>query len=122
LLEIAKWRPLKDLFIPIMRERDLEMTGKASKNMSKEELHSLDKRLKEGFRKYSRKVKEALLDRSVKDNYHADVAFRAGDVFADVIFSCIGDDFDCFREEDDKVGLQNLFRQKILKPLDSIQG
>jgi hypothetical protein len=122
LLEIAKWRPLKDLFIPIMRERDLEMTGKASENMSKEELHSLDKRLKEGFRKYSRKVKEALLDRSAKDNYHADVAFRAGDVFADVIFSCIGDDFDCFREEDDKVGLQNLFRQKILKPLDSIQG
>jgi hypothetical protein len=44
LLVNAKWRPLKDLFISIVRERDLEMTGKASKNPSKEELHSLDKK------------------------------------------------------------------------------
>jgi len=105
-----------------MRERDLEKTGRESKKLTKEELYTVEKQFKDNYRRNSCNVREALLDRSTKDSYPEDVAFRAGDVFSDVVFSCLGGDFDSFREANDEVGLQNMFQQKILKPLDSIRG
>jgi hypothetical protein len=119
LLEIAKWRPLKELFLNSARELYFANPETNRSKMTQDELRKLDQTLIENCRAQDiRHMRKKMLDRSAKDNQAVDVAFRAGDVFAEAVFNCVGDDFAHFRRGEDHIGLQDMFFRKVLKPLD----
>ncbi|MCJ1359431.1 MAG: hypothetical protein MMC33_009433 [Icmadophila ericetorum] len=122
LLEITKWRPLKDIFVPSARELHSASSGKDPSTMTKDELRNLDKLLIENCRaKDIRHMRKTILNRSPKDSHAVGLAFRAEDTFTEVVFSCVRDDFDHFRSSGDDGGLQDMFLRKVLKPLNLCQ-
>ncbi|EXJ85241.1 hypothetical protein A1O3_05916 [Capronia epimyces CBS 606.96] len=133
LLEISKWRPLKDIYLQTMGERRQRQGSSASsptkdvKSLSRDELRRLHRELMDGFQNDAAGLREALCDRSAKDAHPVDVAFRAGDMFADAVFRCLGPEFDRFRGDgsgsgEDNLALQELFLEKVLRPLENCKA
>jgi Prion-inhibition and propagation/Protein tyrosine and serine/threonine kinase len=119
LLEIAKWRPLKEIYIRSSRDRYLSETKRSKESMTKEQIHDLDRELLESCRHEDVKhMHQVLIDTAIKDSHPGDIAFRAGLTVSSVVMACLRMDFDQFRVHGGNgQDLQEAFFRKVLKPL-----
>lgn len=94
LFEIAKWRPLRETFLRGARAKARETQGKTENELAKKKLLELDEALlKECNAEDIKELRKGLLDTAPKDNHPADLAFRAGEKFKQVVLTCLGVEF-----------------------------
>jgi len=121
LLEIAKWRPLKEIFLRSAVEKHCLLAGTSEKSLTKEQLRRLETQLLESCRLEDVNcMRESLLNSSSKDSHPGDLAFRAGSRVLDIILTCVGGYFDQYSgSRDGGEELQDAFFTKVVKALES---
>ncbi|KAH7087142.1 prion-inhibition and propagation-domain-containing protein [Paraphoma chrysanthemicola] len=119
LVEIAKWRPLKEIFLRSARAKALTALKKTEKEMTRKELSALDETLlRECKVQDIIRMREDLSDETTKDSHPVDIAFRAGERLMEIVMTCLGDRMDEARRSEIDRAYENAFFQDILRPLE----
>lgn len=66
-------------------------------------------------------MRKDLLDTAPKDNHPADLAFRAGEKFKQVVLTCLGVEFDRLRKSNNDREFQETFFQSVWRPLEQYE-
>lgn len=123
LFEIAKWRPIKEAFLRGARAKALTAQKKTEKELTRRELHELDKRLLKDCKAQDIKdMRKDLLDPTLKDGYPVDLAFRAGDKFKQVVLTCLDDGFDKIRKSENDSEFYETFFQNVWRPMEKFEA
>lgn len=120
LLEIAKWRPLKFVFLQIALDRHIKETKMNAKSIMDPERQDLRKSLWEKCSVTDiENMRSTLLNPHGKNSHAADVAFRAGSILWEVILWCLGRGPESLRKDDESGQmLQEAFFRNVIKRLD----
>ncbi|KAK5747441.1 hypothetical protein LTR17_000082 [Elasticomyces elasticus] len=119
LLEIAKWRPLSEIYLKISTENYLKQTKKNKKDLKPEERENIANTCGAAEVKHMREV---LQGKSATESYLNDISFRAGSLYADVVLFCLSTKLDEMARKDNQATydrtLTEAFLERVLRPLE----
>jgi hypothetical protein len=123
LLDIAKWRPLRDSFIPLAREKYFKDVSEDMKKKTKKELEEIDLKLWDEIRVADVEyMRDELLKTGRRNSHPDDVAFRAGFSYWNIVQTCIGPEFEKYGQaQGDDGELQRKFFLQVLRPLENLK-
>jgi serine/threonine protein kinase len=122
LLDIAKWRPLKESFVPLARERYFKDVSEDPTKKTRTDLDRIDAKLWGEIRLADVEyMRHELLNAARRDSHPDDVAFRAGSTYWEVVQTCIGPTFEKPGLAEDDAELQRQFFLEVLRPLERLR-